>query len=443
MRAMPANAIDAIVCDPPYGLSNTSPKLVAETISRWVSGDREYVPAGKGFNSERWDAFVPPVAIWDEALRVLKPGGLLVAFAGARTYDLMGMGIRLAGFEIRDTLAYLYGTGFPHSMNVAQSLRNAGHTDEADAWDGWGTALKPAIEPIVLARKPLDGTLMHNVLTHSVGAYNIDATRIATTDALGGGAETATRSEAKGGWARPWMDDEQAVAAHAARVRANVAKAEALGRFPANVVITHADTCTPAGIKQVKSNSHHPASRGAGGLATDGHSGQSGLIERRPTLETVEAWDCVPGCPVRELDEQSATAKPASARAKAADTGGASRFFYTAKPSKHERVEVNGVKHPTVKPLSLMAWLIRLCVPPGGVVLDPFAGSGTTGEAALQVGVASILIEREAKYVPLIRARIDRATRADGASLAPPAPLRVEDTGEGDVLTLFDLGVAS
>lgn len=302
LRSMPDNSVDAVVCDPPYGLSNTTPDKVTNTIVRWAQGDREHVPQGKGFMGASWDAFVPPVAVWDECLRVLKPGGHLVAFAGSRTQDLMGLSIRLAGFDIRENVAWLYGSGFPKSHDISKGIDKArkdnsawkivgawlkghresagytrqsiapllgghsnvdsaaanmsnwenglsfptwerweelsaliqfpdemdaevwrlngrkgtpgenwdkrevigtrttgigtgkggtafisdsdnrditkAHTPEAEKWQGFGTALKPAHEPIIMARKPFPGTVASNVLEHGTGGLNIDATRI-------------------------------------------------------------------------------------------------------------------------------------------------------------------------------------------------------------------------------------------------------------------------
>ena len=125
LRSMPDSSVDSIVTDPPYGLSNIKPERIAEAITAWATGDRERVPDGKGFMGKAWDSFVPPPAVWDECLRVLKPGGHLVAFAGSRTHDLMGMSIRMAGFEIRDGLAWLYGSGFPKSMDVSKAIDKA------------------------------------------------------------------------------------------------------------------------------------------------------------------------------------------------------------------------------------------------------------------------------------------------------------------------------
>lgn len=193
MRGMAANSVDAVVTDPPYGLS---------------------------FMGKRWDYDVPSTEIWAECLRVLKPGGHLLAFAGTRTQHRMAVRIEDAGFEIRDMIAWVYGSGFPKSHN--------------GPWGG--TALKPALEPITVARKPLTGTVAANWHQHGTGGLNIDACRIETMDKLGGGDQSSAPKVGPDGWHRPWMQDEQAKAAHAHRCNANVAKAEALGRWPANLV---------------------------------------------------------------------------------------------------------------------------------------------------------------------------------------------------------------
>lgn len=335
LRAMPDESVHSIVTDPPYGLSNTDPRHVAETITRWVSGDREYTPSGRGFMGKEWDAFVPPVAVWDECLRVLKPGGHLLAFAGSRTADLMGLAIRLAGFDIRDSLAWLYGSGFPKSHDLGKST-------EAEQWEGWGTALKPAFELIVLARKPLaEKTVAKNVLAHGTGAINVDGCRIA-------GESTRRTNTAEMGY-------------HGGNLASTYQTGSDAGRWPANVLL-------------------------------DQHAA---------------AW----------VDEQSGVLRsqdPAT-RGGTADTnygnkGGASRFFYNAKAPKSERPDVDGVQHPTVKPLAIMRWLVRMVTPPDGVVLDPFVGSGTTVEAAILEEIRSVGIELSAEYLPLIEARIKRST---------------------------------
>ena len=217
LRDLPDNSVDSVVTDPPYGLSNTKPSQVADVLAAWVTGDTEAVPSARGgFMGKDWDSFVPPPAVWAECARVLKPGGHMVVFAGARTQDLMGLSIRLAGFEIREGMGWIFGSGFPKSHDIGKAIDKAagvrpphgkrfsvaagqdergaddGHkgnpdtrplvTDAAKQWDGWGTALKPAIEPIILARKPLVGTVAQNVLEHGVGGLNIDACRVGMSD---------------------------------------------------------------------------------------------------------------------------------------------------------------------------------------------------------------------------------------------------------------------
>lgn len=401
LRSMPDNSVDAIVTDPPYGLSNTTPDKVADTIVRWASGEREHVPEGRGFMGRPWDAFVPPPAVWDECLRVLKPGGHMAVFAGSRTQDLMGMSIRLAGFELRDSLAWIYGSGFPKSMDVSKAIDKAAGaereitglagrsgagrtvmdagtrsgdlagdyfssspaTPEAERWEGWGTALKPAQEPIILARKPLDGTVAANVLAHGVGGLNIDACRVETDDDLGSagrGKQTFSNSVFGG----------------VSSGRSNAAG----GRFPANVLLDE-----------------HAAQE---------MDRQSGVSVSNVRLNVKKDY----------TSSQSLTPDSGKGGDRGhSDSGGASRFFpvfkYQAKAPKRERPVIERedgtrVQHPTVKPLALMSWLVTLITPPGGVVLDPFAGSGTTLEAARDKGFRAVGIEADADHVALIHERL-------------------------------------
>lgn len=490
LRGLPDASVDAIVTDPPYGLSNTNPTKVADTLTRWVTGEREYVPAGKGFMGKPWDAFVPPPALWDECYRVLKPGGHVLAFAGSRTHDLMTLSIRLAGFEIRDSVAWLYGSGFPKSLDVSKaidkrrdwslvgkladairaaraetglSLRQVGEavkaasdgshgewyhrgghmffetgmslpgrdewahlrsvlpipaefdavykeaerevikerrasdrrgdgtvvglghsgdtsitapaTPEAEQWQGWGTALKPAFEPVVMARKPLEGTVAANVLAHGTGALNVDGCRI------GGGVPRPAR-EASG--------NDGAVYG-AGLEGGRVTEDTTAGRWPANVVL---DEDQAAEL-----------------------DAQTGTL----TSGKMAAGTKPKG--VRNTYGQDAAAGYETARDTPGDSGGASRFFYVAKAGKAERPRTEaGTAHPTVKPLKLMRWLVRMITPPGGLVLDPCAGSGTTGEAALLEGFPCILIEGEPDYLPLIDQRIDRAAEQLAAAALIPEP---------------------
>ena len=408
MNAMPPESVDAIVTDPPYGL---------------------------GFMGKKWDG-LPPSLEWAEACyRVLKPGGHIAAFGGTRTWHRLAVAIEDAGFEMRDSLAWLYGSGFPKSLDVGKAIdRMAGverevigskitgnakqsssrtgefadgkhggqqvvdvtapATPEAEQWDGWGTALKPAFEPIVLARKPLAAkTVARNVLEHGTGAINVDACRIGTDDNLNGGgySDTATtgtfllngagsvdelRALAAAGEKTPNGRDAQATLVRALASKERVGEyVQPSGRWPANVVLDqHAAAWVDeqSGHQKDGTRTSGPRSIGSGFIYSGHKSPES----------------------VPEIGYGG--------------SGGASRFFYTAKAPKRERPNVDGVQHPTVKPLAIMRWLIRLVTPPGGVVLDPFAGSGTTIEAAIIEGFNPVGIEMEADYLPLIQHRIDR-----------------------------------
>jgi DNA modification methylase len=458
-----------------------------------------------------WDSFVPPPAIWDECLRVLKPGGHLLAFAGTRTYDLMGISIRMAGFEIRDSIGWVYGSGFPKSLDISKAIdKNNGKfkvdfsdfgnyvkecreskgysrkqldeimgtntavswwegrasgvqlpskeaynrlkpilkmdnrfdslidwaeaerevigkgsstliaksgtyaitngeagevweakdynitapsTPEAQQWQGWGTALKPALEPIVVARKPLIGTVAANVLTHGTGGLNIDASRIGTT----GGTEKINL-------------EKQSVSQNTYGTGLNGGTVSELnaGRWPANLIL---DEYTAELL--------------------DEQSGQVGGGNGEPIV----AGDF--GKNGRYSPAKGATTQSYK------DKGGASRFFYVAKASKRDRHEgledleettaadmvdreadsagmnspragagrTSGAKnfHPTVKPTELMIYLVKLITPPGGTVLDPFTGSGSTGKAAILEGFDFIGIELTEDYWPIIEGRLKHA----------------------------------
>lgn len=250
-------------------------------------------------------------------------------------------------------------------------------TEAARQWDGWGTALKPSFEPITLARKPLAGTVAANVMEHGTGGLNIDGCRVETTDKLGGGAEKAEAVRATyqhEGWDRPWMHDDEARAAHARRVRANVAKAEQQGRWPANLIHDGSDEVLAA-------FPHAPGQQGR--ARTDG----------------VAQGNNIYGA----LHHITKSPEPR------ADAGSAARFFYCAKAAAAERGEGND--HPTVKPLALMRWLLTLVVPPGGLVLDPFLGSGSTGVAAIELGMRFVGVERDRKSFDIACARIEAAQR--------------------------------
>jgi site-specific DNA-methyltransferase (adenine-specific) len=333
------NSIDACVTDPPYHLISIVKRFGGDGAAPAQFGkDGAYARASAGFMGKQWDggdiAFRPEV--WREVYRVLKPGAHLLAFGGTRTYHRLACAIEDAGFEIRDQLAWVYGQGFPKSRNL-----------DGD-WSGWGTALKPAWEPIVLARKPLVGTVAENVLKHGTGALNIDGTRIEATESI----------ERLSG-----INDN----VYGADNRRSMIRGSNLGRWPANLI----------------------------------HDGSEEVLAGFPDSNSGSAsgynWDDSVN------DNPAHVSKNIKSGVHFGDSGSAARFFYTAKADKDERL---GSKHPTVKPLDLMQYLVRLVCPKGGTVLDPFSGTGTTGEAAFREGMRAILIEREAEYQADIRRRM-------------------------------------
>jgi site-specific DNA-methyltransferase (adenine-specific) len=468
LATMEDASVDAVVTDPPYEL---------------------------GFMGKAWDAagVAYSVDLWAEVLRVLKPGGHLLAFGGTRTYHRMTVAIEDAGFEVRDSIHWVYGSGFPKSLDVSKAIDKAAGaerevvgtdgrsaneswlgtakrgetgfgigewnltapaTPEAATWEGWGTALKPAHEPIVVARKPLAGTVATTVLQYGTGALNIDRCRIGMGDEYD--PDKVQRQQ---------RADGPVQFGAAGLIGSEIPTYNPSGRWPANFVLTHAADCGD---------------------------------------------DCAPGCPVAAMDEQSGQLcvnKPAVHRRDAAtaegrrnassfrvgaaesgsvrsgfgDAGGASRFFtvtewddapfrYVAKPSRAERNaglgglpevhRVNGNKwtdqdyrvargerpesaetgprrniHPTVKPLDLMRWLVRLVTPPGGVVLDPFAGSGTTLAAAILEGFDCVGVEMTDDYLPIIEGR---CAWAEKAARFGPVTGRPRVDGD-DTPTLFDV----
>lgn len=399
LKSLPDNSVDSIVTDPPYGFSK-EPDM-AEVLRHWLAGD-DYQHKGGGFMGKTWDSFVPGPAIWKECLRVLKPGGHLLSFFGTRTQDMGTLAIRLAGFEIRDSIAWVYGSGFPKSMDVSKAIDKAAGaerevlgvvdprgsfdgrersspaintgwrdaegrgdvrdlskkaitapaTDAARQWQGWGTALKPALEPITVARKPFKGTVAANVVAHGTGALNIDGCRVALNGDY--------KCKANGRPSQTGLGDNYDAA------KAN--QPDTVGRWPANLI--HDGSDEVVGL--------FPANAGASAPV-------KGSELSAPVKNAYGEYGRVPG-------------------AFHADKGSAARFFYAAKASKKDRGEGN--VHPTVKPTDLMAYLCRMVTPPGGVVLDPFMGSGSTGKAAMREGFQFIGCELSPEYLEIARARI-------------------------------------
>lgn len=408
LRGMADNSVDAVVTDPPYGLS---------------------------FMGKKWDYDVPGVDVWTECLRVLKPGGHLLAFAGTRTQHRMAVRIEDAGFEIRDMLAWVYGSGFPKSLDVSKAIDKAAGVERPDAvkgghrgmgarhgddgyseghqaikravppqvgmgnitrgtplteasrqWQGWGTALKPALEPITVARKPFASTVAANVLQWGTGALNIDGCRVAGVVpqvTQGGQRSSGGIMNATGG------------------ERGTLSQPHEAGRWPANLILSDCPEVL-AGF---------PESNGSGSART---------LKRG----------------LRDGEGFAMADEPGALRD--AGKGSAARFFYCAKASRSDRdsgldafdmVRSGGMQatadgsmltgsgnerttarrnvHPTVKPTDLMAYLVRLVTPPGGTVLDPFMGSGSTGKAAMREGFRFIGCELDPEYMAIARARIE------------------------------------
>ncbi len=327
MRTLPDCSVDAVVTDPPYGLS---------------------------FMGKKWDYDVPSVEVWGECLRVLKPGGHLLAFAGTRTQHRMAVRIEDAGFEIRDMIAWVYGSGFPKSHNLK------------DDWQGWGTALKPALEPITVARKPLAGTVAENVLAHGAGALNIDGCRVPHGADVDLGAVQHCQTH-QGGHTVTLNNPGFSTATYKPQ-----------GRWPANLIHDGSDEVT----------------RLAGSAARFFYCAKASKADRDEGLD--------------DIDGKIVGAKGNGLARKCATCGASvldgcncqDRTFENPKRKNH---------HPTVKPTDLMRYLCRLVTPPGGVVLDPFMGSGSTGKAAALEGFEFIGIEREADYVAIARRRINHS----------------------------------
>jgi len=417
LATLPDNNIDAVVTDPPYGLE---------------------------FMGKHWDtgAIAFDYKVWRHCLRVLKPGGHLLAFGGTRTWHRLACAIEDAGFEIRDSIAWLYGSGFPKSLDVSKAFdRAAGElapesvkftvagyshapdkflhtapskgyippqpvTDAAKQWQGWGTALKPAHEPIIVARKPLEGTVAANVLAWGTGALNIDACRIGVGEPVQG---RGSAGMGYGGSKDKYQLGEGRIYG-------------AAGRWPTNVVLDEtqaAELDKQSGFSKsppIGSLAHTKGGNTIGTFAHEGrepspngHGDSSGASRFFPTFKYE------PKAPSTERPNYAAEGETRSSYAQKrcrlcgkqpVNSRPSSKCRCDAPDLAPDPAMLNVVSHPTVKPVDLMRWLIRLVTPPGGTVLDPFAGSGTTGEAAIKEHKHAILIEREDTYVPLIVARL-------------------------------------
>jgi DNA modification methylase len=455
LKSYPDNYFDSVVTDPPYGLGKEP--NAEQMLQAWITEGYLEVK-GSGFMGKEWDAFVPQPIFWKEVFRVLKHGGHIVAFFGTRTYDWGVMAMRLAGFEVRDCIQWIYGSGFPKSHNIGKAIdeklgnkreslginpntrENSGNiqilkkngsrvlTKGFSKWEGWGSALKPANEPIVLARKPLEKglSIAENVLKYGTGGINIDGCRVNLEENY---KPVRRVNSFHDGSNNEWLK--------LPKINEDSPSANPNGRFPANLILTHHPECECSA--EINGN------------------------------ETIENWTCHEDCPIRIMDEQSGVlnkqgvsktdnksgwqneyvggnqVKPIE-RKLYLDKGGASRFFYVAKASKKERnkglegfeekplaysnqakaelkrgnqdFDGNNSKghgnsirhlknfHPTIKPVALMRYLVRMITPLNGIVLDPFNGSGTTGVACKVEGFNYVGLELDPEYCKISEARI-------------------------------------
>lgn len=477
LKGFPDAYFDACVTDPPYGLGTKEP--TGRDIELYLQG--KPLDTGGDFMGKPWE--IPSVPTWREVYRVLKPGGYVLSFAGTRTWDIMSVGLRAAGFDNRDTISQLFsspclqwihGQGFPKSLNIAKKLREMGDKlvkegapqeeiikvyAAAVRFDGWGTALKPAWEPILCFRRPFDAsTVPAQIILMGTGGINIDGTRVrhASPEDFAKHKEQVDRIKEKGGkWGDSWKNSSDLSGA------SDVTLA---GRWPPNAVLMHASGCKVVGTRKVDApvinrftDGMKPFGDGAGHpyetIKTGDENGE----------EEIPVYECIEGCPVKAID----AATPEASKFFAQFTPDAP-FFYTGKASKREKnkgvmhhkfhdgfvavkddlkpeekalleaewpkdypdptspimeeaiqefsealkklfveVKPDDNKHPTVKPVALMRWLVKLVTPKGGTVLDPYCGSGTTCAAAIEEDVKYVGIDKDPLFHKLAKKRVD------------------------------------
>jgi len=399
LKTFPDNYFDSVVTDPPYGLGK-EPDVV-EVMKSWIEKGYHDIQ-GKGFMGKEWDKFVPQPILWKEVFRVLKPGGYLLSFAGTRTYDWVVIGLRFAGFEIRDMIGWLYSSGFPKSHNIGLSVdKMLGHSDrghriavasrnhpdgtfepngeqlepyevkeeQAKQWQGWGTALKPAIEPIVMARKPLQSTVAQNVLKWGVGGINIEESRVEHNDNI----KSSSMPNLNQKTGEQGIYNGTKIGAERLEYKQNDN-----GRFPANII----------------------------------HDGSDEVKEIFPVEEEQTATRFFKECPFTEEDKRFYYVPKASQSER---NDGLYGFEEKTVDDGREKTADNAYQrgatlrrniHPTVKPVELMRYLVKLVTPKGGCVLDPYLGSGTTAIGCLKEKFNYVGIELEQDYADIAEARL-------------------------------------
>lgn len=509
LKGVPDNSFHCSYSDPPYGLSSQGKDDIIECLTQWLQG-QSYLHKTPGFLGRNWDSFVPGPEAWKEIYRVLKPGASCVAFASTRTVDLMGISMRLAGFEIREGWSWIQAMGMPKGLNVSKAMDSLngderpyvgdapiaypdsdcwgtpnansdggnhlehmsglkginrggsrpvyGPGSETSAqWEGWGTTLKPSYEPLVVTRKPLEGSVVENVLKHGTGAINIDGSRIKTGDNLNGGAY-ADNSEGRHDGDENWR----------LKAQGSDAFVQPQGRYPANLALIHNEDCEIVGKKKVFTgmavfkNTEEGSLQDSGGLKRLPH-GEYGHADTDGT-ETIDEWDCSEGCAVKELGDQSGGTK---SRVRTGgeyqpldnsqenwrflrssggfnDCGTSARFFYQAKANANDRLvyltcsegcefnnsikfvvdhkdkecrqcgfKVNAYRHPTIKPLKLANYHASILSLPKHVrplAVVPFCGTGIEAKAMLDAGFRVLAIDLDPRHCQMTTFRLQGHT---------------------------------
>lgn len=434
MQTWEDNVIDTVITDPPYALT---------------------------LMNRKWDVSLPPIEIWKELLRVSKPGAVLMAFGHTKTYHRLACLIEDAGWELIDTISWMYGKGMPKGLNIGNALKkiekkeNTNLEEEINTWNGWGTTLKPSWEPITVAMKPCEGGFVENALKWGVCGFNIDECRIelkkeGEDPRLGG----------KGSW-----DTSKGMKkVYGGGLAGNEITSSPKGRFPSNTILTHHPDCKMIGFKKVKSDAHYsyPDSKGVLNFGFKKMEDQGNLQADKDGMETVEEWNCHPDCPVKILDDQSGLLKSGSncvrrregkflehgglgksgdVQTTYGDVGTASRFFYCAKADSNDRFfycticndaysrtkekehlhnhEEGDIKHliyhPSVKPQGILKFLAKLTkIPTGGTIFDPFMGSGSMALASISENRKFIGCDTDEIYCKISKKRVESLVEEKG-----------------------------
>lgn len=483
LKTLPDNSIEACLTDPPYGLSAHSEADIRRCIAAWLA-DKPYEHGKAGFMGKEWDSFVPGPEMWKELYRVLKPGAHLLVFAGTRTADLMSLALRLAGFECKETIMWTFGSGFPKASDISKNIdkmkgaerevvgidkkkwRNVSNHDqktysnfrqsdadnkasitapatpEAAQWEGWKSALKPCYEPILLFRKPLDGTIAETVLKWGTGGLNVGVCRVESGDSEPNARDRKTIAQKtvdnaiyNGGWLGTgdgWNGQQ--------------------GRYPGNLIVSsdeEVERCFPVTVESKQSfrGLQHSGRRGGlgdigGNIKADtnsirGHNDTGGSASRffqhcDYSLEEIAELNGIEAR--RVVYSGKASKRDRDEGCEGMEERGAMDFIGSGIDGRGNAYETQPRHnhHPTCKPTSLLRYCLKLICPPGATVIDPFFGSGSTGKAALLEGFKVIGIEREAEYFDIAVARC--AHVSPEAYTVQPTPRKETAAVQGTLL---------